>query len=93
MTNRRGFHTNAGSGLGAVAFAPLLDRDGQFHACSGHDATDELGFQAVENRHYITDIHATRLHQLGLDPHRLEVPVHKRLEIDFGNSIRAADTY
>jgi len=24
-----------------------------------HGATDELGFHAVENRHYVTDIHAT----------------------------------
>jgi uncharacterized protein (DUF1501 family) len=53
-----------------------------------HGATDELGFHAVEHRHYVTDIHATVLHQLGLDPHRLEVPGHKRLEIDFGNPIK-----
>jgi len=52
-----------------------------------HGATDELGFHAVENRHYITDIHATVLHQLGLDPRRLEVPGRKRLDIDFGNPI------
>ncbi len=32
-----------------------------------HGATDEIGFHAVENRHYVTDIHATILHQLGLD--------------------------
>ncbi len=53
-----------------------------------HGATDELGFHAVENRHYVTDIHATVLNQLGLDPRRLEVPGHKRLEIDFGEPIR-----
>ncbi len=53
-----------------------------------HGATDELGFHAVENRHYVTDIHATVLHQLGLDPHRLEVPGQKRLEIDFGEPIK-----
>ena len=53
-----------------------------------HGATDELGFHAVEHRHYVTDIHATILHQLGLDPHTLEVPGHKRLEIDFGSPIR-----
>ncbi len=53
-----------------------------------HGATDELGFHAVENRHYITDIHATVLHQLGLDPRRLEVPGRKRLEMDHGNPIR-----
>ena len=33
-----------------------------------HGATDELGFHAVENRHYVTDIHATALNQLGQDP-------------------------
>jgi Protein of unknown function (DUF1501) len=53
-----------------------------------HGATDELGFHAVQNRHYVTDIHATVLHQLGLDPRRLEIPGHKRLEIDFGQPIR-----
>ena len=49
-----------------------------------HGATDEIGFHAVENRHYVTDIHATILRQLGLDPRRLEVPGRKRLEIDYG---------
>ncbi|MFP6767422.1 MAG: DUF1501 domain-containing protein, partial [Planctomycetaceae bacterium] len=52
-----------------------------------HGATDELGFHAAEHRHYVTDVHATVLHQLGLDPHTLEVPGHKRLEIDFGKPI------
>ncbi len=53
-----------------------------------HGATDEIGFHAVEHRHYVTDIHATVLHLLGLDSRRLEVPGHKRLEIDFGEPIR-----
>jgi len=53
-----------------------------------HGATDEIGFHAVEDRHYVTDIHATVLHQLGLDPRRLEVPGRKRLEIDFGKPIK-----
>ena len=52
-----------------------------------HGATDEVGFHAVENRHYVTDLHATLLHQLGLDPHQMEISGHKRLEIDFGNPI------
>ena len=52
-----------------------------------HGATDELGFHAVEHRHYVTDIHATVLHQLGLDPRQLEVPGRKRLERDFGKPI------
>jgi hypothetical protein len=54
-----------------------------------HGATDEIGFHAVENRHYVTDIHATILKQLGLDSHRLEIPGRKRLDIDHGNPIDA----
>jgi hypothetical protein len=53
-----------------------------------HGATDELGFHAVENRHYVTDLHATILHQLGLESHRLEIPGRKRLEVDFGQPMR-----
>lgn len=53
-----------------------------------HGATDEIGFHAAEDRHYVTDIHATVLHQLGLDPRRLEVPGRKRLDMDFGKPIR-----
>lgn len=52
-----------------------------------HGATDEIGFHAVENRHYVTDIHATILHQLGLDSRQLEIPGRKRLEIDHGHPI------
>jgi hypothetical protein len=52
-----------------------------------HGATDEIGFHAVENRHYVTDIHATILKQLGLDSRKLELPGRKRLEIDHGTAI------
>lgn len=52
-----------------------------------HGATDEIGFHAIENRHYVTDIHATILHQLGLDSRRLEIPDRKRLDIDHGAPI------
>jgi hypothetical protein len=53
-----------------------------------HGATDEIGFHAVEDRHYVTDVHATILHQLGLDSRKLEIPGRKRLEIDHGNVIK-----
>jgi len=53
-----------------------------------HGATDEIGFHATEDRHYVTDIHATILQQLGLDSRQLEVPGRKRLEIDHGKPIR-----
>jgi hypothetical protein len=39
-------------------------------------ATDELGYQAVENAVHIHDLHATMLHLLGLD--------HTRLTFDYG---------
>lgn len=52
-----------------------------------HGETDELGFHAIEGRHYVTDIHATVLHQLGLDSRQLEVPGRKRLDIDHGTPI------
>jgi hypothetical protein len=53
-----------------------------------HGATDEIGFHAVEHRHYVTDVHATILHQLGLDSRKLEIPGRKRLDIDHGNVIK-----
>ena len=34
-------------------------------------ATDETGFEAVERRLHVSDLHATILHLLGLDHHRL----------------------
>jgi uncharacterized protein (DUF1501 family) len=52
-----------------------------------HGSTDELGFHAVEYPHYVTDVHATILQLLGLDPHMLEIPGRKRLERDFGHVI------
>jgi hypothetical protein len=54
-----------------------------------HGATDEIGFHAVEDRHYVTDIHATVLKQLGLDSRTLEIPGRKRLDIDHGKPIDA----
>ena len=33
-----------------------------------HGATDELGFHAVENRHYVTDVHATVLNNSASTP-------------------------
>ena len=53
-----------------------------------HGRTDELGFHAVEHPHYVTDLHATVLHLLGLDSRRLAIPGRKRLDIDHGQPIR-----
>jgi hypothetical protein len=54
-----------------------------------HGATDELGFHAVEDRHYVTDLHATVLNLLGLDPRKLSLPNRKRLEVDYGKPMTA----
>jgi hypothetical protein len=52
-----------------------------------HGATDPIGFHAIEQRHYVTDIHATVMQQLGLDARQLEVPGRRRLDIDYGHPI------
>jgi hypothetical protein len=49
--------------------------------------TDELGYHALDPAHYVTDLHATVLHLLGLNPQDLDVPGRKRLEIDRGKPI------
>ncbi|MCP4857303.1 MAG: DUF1501 domain-containing protein [Fuerstiella sp.] len=52
-----------------------------------HGATDELGYHALGEGHYVTDLHATVLHLLGLDNTKLEVPGRRRLDIDRGKVI------
>jgi hypothetical protein len=49
-----------------------------------HGATDEVGYRAVEHRHYYSDLHATILRQLGLD--------HKKMEYHaLGRTMRLVD--
>jgi hypothetical protein len=45
-----------------------------------YGATDELGYHAVENRTHVRDLHATILHQLGIDHRRL---THRYQGLDF----------
>ncbi len=52
-----------------------------------HGTTDDIGFHTEEHPHYVTDVHATLMKQLGLDARRLELPGQQRLAIDFGNPI------
>ncbi len=40
-----------------------------------HGATDDVGYKAVESPHYYSDLHATILHQLGLDHAKMEIAV------------------
>jgi uncharacterized protein (DUF1501 family) len=44
---------------------------GGFRAGHVHGATDDFGYAAVEGRVSVADLHATVLHQLGLDHRRL----------------------
>jgi hypothetical protein len=53
-----------------------------------HGAIDAQGFSAVEDRHYVTAIHATVLHHLGPESRRLEIPGRTRLEMERGRVIR-----
>lgn len=52
-----------------------------------HGQTDELGYHALGDGHYVTDLHATVLHLLGLESRKLEIPGRKRLDIDHGRVI------
>ena len=54
-------------------------------------ATDEFGLRAVEDRVHVHDLHATILHQMGLDHRRLTFPHDgrdERLTINDGQVIR-----
>jgi arylsulfatase A-like enzyme len=51
-----------------------------------HGATDEFGWDAIENPVHVHDLHATILHLLGLD--------HKRLTYRFaGRDFRLTDVH
>jgi hypothetical protein len=45
-----------------------------------HGATDDFGYRAAVDRCSVADLHATMLHQLGLDYHRLSYARHGRDE-------------
>jgi hypothetical protein len=71
---------------GEFGRTPMAQGDGRDHHIKGfslwlagggikggivHGATDELGYEAVENVVHVNDLHATILHLLGLDHTRL----------------------
>jgi len=43
-----------------------------------HGETDEVGYRAVQDKHYCSDLHATILHQLGLDHKKMQIEVFGR---------------
>ncbi len=61
------------------AFSLLL-AGGGFRGGHVHGATDEVGYRAVEGRVSVNDLHATLLHQLGLDHNELTFTHHGRPE-------------
>jgi hypothetical protein len=61
------------------AFSLLL-AGGGFKAGHVHGATDDFGYKAVVDRVSVPDLHATVLHQLGLDHNRLVYRHHGREE-------------
>jgi len=54
----------------------LLAAGGGLKAGYVHGATDDVGYRAVEGRVSVQDLHATLLHQLGLDHTRLTYRLH-----------------
>ena len=58
-----------------------------------HGTTDELGMLADEDPHYVTDIHATILTQLGVDLHTMEVPGRKWLVLGGMMELGAAEDH
>lgn len=78
---------------GEFGRTPMAQGDGRDHHIKGfsvwmagggikggtsHGATDELGYNAVENVVSVHDLHATILHQLGIDHKRLTYRFHGR---------------
>ena len=86
---------------GEFGRTPMAQRDGRDHHIKGfsmwlagggikggltYGATDELGYNAVENVVEVHDLHATMLHLLGVD--------HKRLTYKFqGRDFRLTDVH
>ncbi len=84
---------------GEFGRTPMAQGDGRDHHIKGfsiwmagggikpgisHGATDELGYNAVENKVHVNDFHATMLHVLGVD--------HKKLTYRFqGRDFRLTD--
>jgi hypothetical protein len=58
----------------------LLLAGGGFRGGCIHGATDEVGYRAAEGRVSVPDLHATILHQLGIDHNRLTFTHHGRPE-------------
>ena len=56
-------------------FTDLAGRRRRASAAHVYGATDDFGFNAVENRVHVHDLHATILHLLGLDHDAADLPL------------------
>ncbi len=76
LETRRGYSENqlAPSRLIAKISLKCARLIAESNRASGNSRGRQACLVAVEHRHYVTDIHATVLHQLGLDPRKLEMP-------------------
>ena len=61
------------------AFSTLL-AGGGFRSGHVHGSTDEIGYRSVVDPVSVHDLHATLLHQLGVDHHELSFPHNGRDE-------------
>jgi hypothetical protein len=71
------------------AFSLLL-AGGGFKAGNVHGATDDFGYKAAVNRVSVPDLHATVLHQLGLDHQQLAYHHHGRDETPTDSPVTGA---
>jgi len=85
LTNGQGSMDSYGRGHNPFGFTTLM-AGGGIKGGIVHGATDEYGYRAVQGKVHIHDLHATMLHQLGLD--------HERLTFRYaGRDFRLTDVY
>ena len=64
-------HFQANSAAGGTTGLEAIDGAILAYFRDGEASTDEFGFEAVENKVHLHDLHATILHLMGLDRERL----------------------
>jgi hypothetical protein len=85
LTNGQGSMDSYGRGHNPFGFTTLM-AGGGIKGGIVHGATDEYGYRAVQGKVHIHDLHATMLHQLGLN--------HERLTYRYaGRDFRLTDVY
>lgn len=70
LSNGKGSMESYGRGHNPFGFTTLM-AGGGIRGGIVHGATDEYGYRAIDGKVHVHDLHATMLHQLGLDHERL----------------------